>query len=453
MKEAFEYNGLWWLPNKPDNKVCGILKFVPKKEILLDLTGTLENSDEDFNRATLIDVIHGLTSDGKEITLHRCFEIKRSFGSGFPISSYDCDIILVGAHYNSYTNIVFKEMYINYSNLDQWININGFDIQIRPGGESIIKYKKPNKIKALINRDLHLGIAFSSKGPNENIVQRETRIEQTAYIGIRFSEQKHLSEFKNINFIIHNFLSLAIGVPVHPLSIIGYASENNSEQVMIFYRSLDSPRTSEIINPYKMLFTFEDISTRFEDFLSNWINKAELLSPVCNLYFGIEYSSQMYLELQFLSIMQALESYHRRIMNHPEIPEHEFERKIKEILDSAPEDYKSWLKYKLAHSNQPHLRIRLNDLYERFEIIMNGFVANKDDFITNSVNTRNYLTHYNPELKNKSVKGEELLFIINKLKLMTELCLLAEIGFSLNDMNRMYSKYEKKRKYNIEKIN
>lgn len=138
MNEAFECSGLWWLPEKPDSKICGILKFIPEKETRLDLTGTFYNFKDNLNKLVLIDIINGISSEGEEITLHRCFEVNRHFSSGFPfpISSYNCGVIFIGAHFTNYNDIKLKEIYINYSNLDQWVNIEGFDIWFNRAGKA-----------------------------------------------------------------------------------------------------------------------------------------------------------------------------------------------------------------------------------------------------------------------------------------------------------------------------
>ena len=87
------------------------------------------------------------------------------------------------------------------------------------------------------------------------------------------------------------------------------------------------------------------------------------------------------------------------------------------------------------------------DICKKFESIINDLILDKTIFITNAANTRNYLTHYDPKLKDKSVRNEELYNLIKKLELLAELCLLTEIGFSSKELKDIYSKHEIKRKY------
>lgn len=88
MNEKFEYQGYWWLPGAGEDKVPGILKFDPDNGATLNLLGSLKGFEG------LIDpldpeIILGLSSDGKLITLKDCGRTLGSlaFGSGFSTSS------------------------------------------------------------------------------------------------------------------------------------------------------------------------------------------------------------------------------------------------------------------------------------------------------------------------------------------------------------------------------
>jgi len=72
--------------------------------------------------------------------------------------------------------------------------------------------------------------------------------------------------------------------------------------------------------PQEMLFTLQHVSQRFEDVLKQWFDSAQFLEPVFNLYFGTLYNRDMYAEQRFLSLVMALESYHRKVTNNRELP-------------------------------------------------------------------------------------------------------------------------------------
>ena len=70
--------------------------------------------------------------------------------------------------------------------------------------------------------------------------------------------------------------------------------------------------------------------------MGRWLEKSEVLGPVYRLYFGTVYNPQAFLEQQVLSLVQALEVYHRRIMTTPELPAEEHERRKERPPRPAP---------------------------------------------------------------------------------------------------------------------
>lgn len=57
-------------------------------------------------------------------------------------------------------------------------------------------------------------------------------------------------------------------------------------------------------------------------------------------------------------------------------------------------------------------------------------IGDADKFAGQVVDTRNYLTHYDPELKNRAASGTELSKITEKLKIVLQICLIRELGLN-----------------------
>lgn len=449
MIEEFEYKGIWWLPDKPKKRISGTLRFAPNEGAILDLTGSFKDI-RDINKILKSEIILGISSNGKEITLYNCFETKSSFSfPGFPTSSFYADMVFIGAHFQKLENIKFKSISVHYLHLDEWANISGFDIQPPlPDREVVIKYKAPEPIKASINDDYTIHIIIKAKNPTRSVVQKEVSITQKTYIQIKALEEKSFEEYMKVMNHIQNFLSLGVMEPVYPLIIEGTAEVCKTmikdkpyyPPIKIFYRLTDISTVSKTLLPFNMLFTFRDISDRFEGFLKNWFGKAELLEPVYDLYFGTLFNPRMYLQNQFLSLVQAIESYHRRIMKNYESPEEEHDKRIEEILNTIPEKNKEWLKSRLEYSNEPTLRSRLREIFDEYPEIVNNLIEDKGAFIHKVVVTRNYLTHYDSSLRDQAAEREELYHITQKLKILLEVCLLAQLGFSFDDIKSLISR-------------
>jgi len=458
MIEKFEYKGIWWLPHKPKERISGIFKFAPNEGVVLELIGSFEDITS-IGETLDLEIILGTSSSGKNITLYKCFETKSLSVPGFSTSSFYANMAFVGAHFQKTEDIKFKGLSVHYMYLDEWSGISGFVNTQYSSNEKeiVIKYELPKPIQVVIN-DYKIFLDIKVTPSPLSIVQKEASIKQSVYIRVESSEEKSFDEYLNIIYLIQNFLSLGITEPVYPLIIEG-KTEMNKETIKInketinyyppvkVYGASDIPIVPKTLYPPNMLFTFRDISDKFEFFLKNWFEKADLLEPVYNLYFETLYSPRINLKHRFLNLLQAIESYHRRTINNFEQQEKQHEKKIEEILNAVPHKHKDWLKDKLAYSNEPTLRKRLKDILKKFADVLNKFILNKNSFVEKVVTTRNYLTHYDKTLKKQSAEGEELYHLTQKIKILLEICLLKELGFTSDNIKNLISN-----KYNIEDI-
>jgi len=446
----FEYKGIWWLPSKPKEQVSGTLRFSPDEGAILDLIGSFKDI-QDFNQILNPEVILGVSSDGKNITLYKCFETTSGVSlPGFLTSSFYASVVFVDVHFEKTEDVKFESLSIHYSHLDDWANISGFDIPRRLSDkkEFLIKYKWPESVQVTISDDLKISIVVQVDFPAISVVQKEACIKQKTFIKIEPSKAKPLEQYWNIMYHTQNFLSLGVMEPVHPLAIKGITEahkiivENKTyySPISIFYKVPAISLVFKPIMPLYMLFTFKDISENFEVFLRNWFEKAEMLKPVYDLYFGTLYNPHMYLQHKFLSLVHAIESYHRRTVKNCELPEDKHQKRVTEILDVVPSNYRRWLEWKLKYSNEPPLRQRLEDILGAHSEVLDAFMGDMSSFVDKTVDTRNYLTHYDPTLKERSADGEELYRLTQKLKALLEICLLKELGFSSDSIRSLISR-------------
>jgi hypothetical protein len=449
MDKEFEYEGIWWLPDQPKKQVSGTLKFTPGKGGTLELIGSFKDI-KDGSTLSAPEIILGTSANGRNITLHRCIETKLIQNvPGLPVSVFHVHEIFVGAHFQKTEDIKFKSLSVHFSLLDEWVNISGIDIQLKPkAADILIKYKYPDPIEATVKHDCKISIYTQTTFPSLSIVQSEAAIKERRYIKIAYPEEKSIDEYLRLMFHIRNFLSLGTMRPAYPLNIEAETEKSKMmingkpyyPAVKIFYTLLDIPKVSDKLMLFNMLFTFKDISDKFEAFLNNWLEKAELLEPVYNLYFGTLYNPRMYLNQNFMSLVQAAESYHRRMMNNQELPEKEHGKRLEEVFSAVPEKHKEWLEEELAYSNEPNLRKRIREIWDKFPVVPDNLIGDKKSFISKVVTTRNYLTHYDPRLKGEAATGEKLYKLTQQVKALIEMCLLTELGFSPDNVREIFAR-------------
>ena len=68
------------------------------------------------------------------------------------------------------------------------------------------------------------------------------------------------------------------------------------------------------------------------------------------------------------------------------------------------------------------------------------FISEKKFNIEKIKDTRNYLTHLIPALKENIIEAEQLPYYIRKLKILVEACILKDIGFDKKELTELIRK-------------
>jgi len=451
--KPFEYDGIWWLPENPDKQVSGKLKFHPVKGLELQLIGSFKGL-KSLNIFLQPSIILGITSNGKMITLYKCYESRSHMSvPGFLSSSFIVSFAFLGCHFEKEEEIRFDSLSLNYSHLEEWTGITGFQFKMELDSKNHLKkheiiYSFPQKVEAKID---NLSISFDYNFTSGGDRFKEVNLKHTTFIKIKPSKSLHFNDYQDVCYHIQNFLSLAIGKAVFPIIIKGKSERCSTKSqsgkaiypdIFIYYATNSLFETSSKIYPFDMLFTFRDISGKFESILKNWFEKAEMLKPVYDLYFGTLYNPRMYLQHQFLSMTQAIEAYHRHKFEGKYLSDEDYEpiyNRFKEIIKvlDIEDSFKDALKTKLKYGNEYSLRKRLKDLFLEYRDITQNFIKDEDNFINRIVDTRNYLTHYDKKLKNIA-GGRDLYRITQKLRKILQICLLCELGFIKEEIKSMF---------------
>ena len=70
LQDEFKYRGVWWLPENPKNQLTGELTYDRDEGISLELVGSFRPLETiGGNEAFQVEVILGITTDGKRCTL------------------------------------------------------------------------------------------------------------------------------------------------------------------------------------------------------------------------------------------------------------------------------------------------------------------------------------------------------------------------------------------------
>lgn len=446
---SFELNGIWWIPENPEVKIAGTLRYDPTEGAFLDLIGTFKNLP-DFVNVSSLDIVLGFAG-GKAVTLYKCVESRTNMSMcvGMPVmtlSTYFAGVVFLGHHFQKEEDLVFQSISVNYSYLEEWTRITGIKLGLtmdknQHQAKYDASYSFPDKIVVKLG-DFDLTITYSFKHGGDQL--KSIEFVQTTYLEITPNSPMNFNEYHS-KFLYHlqNFLSLGIGRAVYPLEIKGKNSNCKTElkggktifnDIMVFYQLGKMPDFTKKLHPRNMFFCYSDIAPEFKDCLKNWFSKSELLAPVYDLYFATLYNPAIYLQYEFLSLAQSIESYHRRIFGGEYVSTEEYRPILEALKSSIPEgidsDFRESLKHRMQYLHEYSLRKRLKKIVDSYGNFLDSIIPDKNEFIEDIYNTRNFLTHYDKSSEDKAKKGNELYKRTKQLKFLVEICLLKELGLS-----------------------
>lgn len=438
IKEQVKKSGYFWLPSVPEKQIAGTITITDGGNIELKLVELLDESINSINNSndwTFARIIGSVEELGY-VTLEDCFYKKKTHSFGGQTTSIICvNKAFIGVQYGEKEEILLNSFRFSVEGIDEWVGISGINFT-REDSTTFITYASPKQILLKLSNDINLIIMFLYTLPGFSSI-KEAKITQKIYFKLVSEQDIPLEDFISASHKIITLLCFAINEIVCLEEVVATSHNINNEgsngqkrpvPITIYYSSVPYTNTIPKIIDHKMLFKFRDIQQNAEQFFNNWFDAYNKYGSALNLYFSVKMKAHKYFENNFLALIQALESYHRRISDKTQMSEDEFNTLKEKLLEHCPEERKDWLKGKLHYGNEVGLRTRLKGLINP----LNEYFGNEKEkkyFIESLVNTRNYLTHYDETLKSRAIEGKDLYFICHKMEVIFQIYLLKMLGF------------------------
>lgn len=441
MIEEREFRGYWWLPDDPDEKVGGIASFTPSDGVSLELFSALNEDPDHMGSGNVFrpNFIHGITTEGDRITLKNCIRDSYSMSSGVTSSNYQAVSLFSGAHFTEEVN--FDKSRIQFPLLTKWAGVTGINYsgsaleggKVSAGDTFEISYEFPESITAELE-EVDLKLIFNADF-NMGRVGGASIDEEAYFDVIPDSERISYDEVIDYCGTLQDFITLSTGKEVQASKIIGRLKREDRpgyNDVEILFSTSGDIKNPDSLHPLKANFVLADIVDDFSKVVNNWFSHYEQLEPVYNLYFSIQYNSEMFLQNQFLSLTQAIETYHRREIGGQYISEDEFEEFYDDLCEMIPDKFDDSFQDHLEggtfkYANEYSLRKRLSELITAQEKILKQMPMEVKGSVNEIVNTRNYLTHYDESISPRA-DTDELRPLILRLRVILETVLLANLG-------------------------
>ncbi|MBO4271275.1 HEPN domain-containing protein [Microbispora triticiradicis] len=430
--DAFQGEGIFWLPGHEDDKVAGRITFDPKDGATLELIGRFDYFSE---RSGQFVRIVGVAAR-KVLTLDRCFRRTSGFEApGVERETYRVNRILAGAHYDDDEEFIFDQVVFSFDHLLNWMEASLLTVDYQ---ESKVR-GRVDKVTATLegfskeeatfpDGRLCLGTSWQTDGDLIN----EATLRQSAYLQITYSTPQSLGAILNHVGALQDLITLTTDSPATPLYIsmspaAGHGA-NMDERVRVdFYAGQSSRRAPSSPAASDMLLTLQQVGGT--QALAGWLGVAHRYGRVLGSLMAIRYSTFMYMENRFGNAINAAESFHRLRFSNALRPSADFKKYRQRIVDAVPEEDREWLKAQLQFSNEPRLRHRIEEM---IEFSASGFaqvVEDADAWARLVVQVRNRLTHEDKRRPLKVNPGD-LHYLSESVYLLVMLCLLSDTGVS-----------------------
>jgi hypothetical protein len=379
-------------------------------------------------------------------------------------SEFIAHFAFFGVYFSNPSDIQFSNVSVRFDNLDSWYNKSCIQTTTPDPGTELITFRRPKPINIQINDYLVEIAILENQSHNLNRTSLSTKV----YINIFNQGKKPFEEYLNLLRSIQNFFTFALTKPTFVIEISGRVTEKIEPTdtnfippliIKIFYAAAGwQPDPPDIFWAF-MLLPYSEIEGNLPELLKMWVEKAETLKPVYDLYFAGIYRST-YPENEFLNLTQAIETYHRRIYGGEYLSEDTYLKGLYKTLTAAipqdiSSDFRSSLqKGKLRYAYEYSLRKRIFLLCQHIsENLRINFLNDKNaqsTYAERIADTRNYLTHYSPELKEKAITGgKELFELNNQLGLIISFCFLEQLGIPYDKIEALIFKDRRYQKYII----
>jgi hypothetical protein len=457
-----EWAGLWWLPDDPDERVPGVLRYDPETGLELSLIGAFEDRITSHpSPGTLLvhegrrtwDVIQG-AAEQREITLLDCFPRKGKRTFGARVKSPDKQTVaattaVIGAYVSGQDEAAFSATEVSVEDVALWAASSVFDGFIgasdgNPDGTGSMSVKPVDDRSVMVD-----GVEF-------RLTHRHTlpffdarkggtvgRMRDTALLRVVPPEAHSLSDALSATSLVQDLISLAthraagviwvrVELAMKDPALVGGNPARRRFADVLFQPTARGEHDAKAVDHHRAFFTCASLP--FEEVVPRWCEAHERLQAATNMILGLRYAPASFVESNLLTAVGAAEVLHRRLgIDERPFPKGEFKAMREAMLAQVPEEHRD--RFRGSIRNDPTLRDRLYALAARpDQEAVAALTFNVDRWARMTTRARNDLAHEGTT-PNHSI--EELITVAEVTTAVVILNLLHEIGLPRDQQRKI----------------
>lgn len=252
---------------------------------------------------------------------------------------------------------------------------------------------------------------------------------QESFVQIEFDKPTSIAGALNIFNYVENFFNFIFSTP-HATHIFTSGAmrrrrvSNGLTYIFCPYRRKEY-RREDLRNENSMLFAFGDVSN-INDVFVHWVLQYDRIHEIAEALVLLK-STKVSEELRFTTIINALESVHRRYYDHKLQTDEAYRNRMETIVGQIVDNNdKLLVRNRLQHGNEISLRNRLKEVYSIG--LTHGIQVPEKKLTDKIIATRNYFTHGNESGKQGTLSMTELFGANSLLGGYLKLTLLQILG-------------------------
>lgn len=225
-------------------------------------------------------------------------------------------------------------------------------------------------------------------------------------LSVHFLAGKSLEEARSFAVGLSKFFSLCMGFHAS-IQTLKFYFDGNGTSVQYYAPLLDSPAPSKN-TICSMPFPYRALEAKICIYLNRWFNHCNemgdekdygLIKRAGNMIISVlAYGWKMPVELQCVSVSQALEAiskYKTDLKLWPKVEHKRIQKELMERMKGIPEEYSEWIQSRISQNSKGAKRL-MNELMDRQRDVVEWLVPNTDQFVHEQQTARNTYSHGSP---------------------------------------------------------
>lgn len=416
LQEDHEYSADWHLPGS-STSIAGSLSYTSRRaELHLNdaftrLRGNISVSDV----PPIYPAVYGVSSKGEALTLLKA----QSVGTGLNLSSGGMrqpeqvvsSWVVVGAHVAP--EEVFKSVRFIVPGLEAWLSRAAIeqtlDLDNEPRSTTFVV--RAPEIDATpvpsVAATLEWGAGANiSANPYQSIA-----VTVRGWVTIRPTTPQPLEWYLDQQSKLAALLAFLSGAPMPVDAIQAYYDESSPPLSVLV--TLRQGKPCKFKSPGDFFVPRAALGDSFSSVVATWFQQVESVLIPSQLALGILTTESLWLHIEFASLIQALEGFHRGRFEGNYMSDTDY-LPVKSALSGAipptvSTAHRDALRSRIRYGNQISLSKRLTELKDCLGDELASLIIARDGKVPrNWIDTRNYHAHWDEELRPNALDGQAM---------------------------------------------